>query len=151
MRMNVSAVLVVAALVVGACESSTRPGMVDLAALAQREAQWQGQELHDYSFEYHYEFAGAMEAVRITVRSDTVASVVDLQTDSTLSLDARYGWPTVDSLFARARQALASTDVDVVVSYDSRLGYPTRIDVSPLVSTPAGGSSSRASDLQPLG
>jgi hypothetical protein len=36
------------------------------------------------------------------------------------------------------------------VTYDAALGYPMSIEISPVVATPAGGSSSSASDLEPL-
>jgi hypothetical protein len=86
-HMTTVPLLAVAALVVGACESSTRTNVSSLAELAQREAVWQSQELHDYTFEYHYEFGGVRQAARITVQADTVASVVDLATDSTVALE----------------------------------------------------------------
>lgn len=151
-------VLVAAAVIaVATCDSSTEPGApggTGIAELTKQEARWEEQGLHDYFFEYHYQFGGANEAGRIYVSSDTVAAVTDLATDSTLSLDPRYDWPTVADLFARAKTAISSADananVNATVDYDPDLGYPTRIDVSPKVNTPGGGSSLRASGLKPL-
>lgn len=150
MRVFKFVLVTVAAITVVACDSSTAPGGIRLANLAQQEVRWEGRALHDYLFEYHYQFGGAVEAARIYVASDTVVAALDLATGSSLTLDPSNGWPTVDELFARAKEALSSENVDVTVEYDPDLGYPTRIDVSPKVATPAGGSSTRASGLEPL-
>jgi hypothetical protein len=150
MRVSTLVLVVAASITAAACDGSTAPGDMRLARLTQQEARWDGQNLHDYFFEYHYQFAGAIEAARIYIMADTVAGVLELATDSSLSLDPQYGWPTVEDLFARAKEALSEEHVDVTVEYDEELGYPTRIDVSPKVATPAGGSSTRASGLEPL-
>lgn len=150
MRVFTFVPVVFAAITVAACDGSTDPGDLRFAKLAQQEAKWDGQNLHDYLFEYHYQFGGDIEAARIYIMADTVAAVRDLATDSSLSLDPQYGWPTVTDLFARAKAALSAERVEVTVDYDQGFGYPTRIDVSPKIATPAGGSSTRASGLQPL-
>jgi hypothetical protein len=141
--------VVAAAVIAATCDSSTAPPAGDrLAELAQSESKWKGQGLHDYFFDYHSQFGGAIAAARIYVNADSVAAAMDSVTGKELSHDPGHAWPTVDSLFARARAALASTGVDASVSYDATLGYPTRIDISPVMATPAGGSSSRASNLK---
>ncbi|HET7552993.1 MAG TPA: DUF6174 domain-containing protein [Gemmatimonadaceae bacterium] len=152
MRIRTFASLIGAALLAAACDSSTGPttSVTELPGLEQQESKWQSRGLHDYHFDYHYQFAGVKQAARIYITSDAVAAVMDLATDSALSLDASAPWPTVDSLFTRARVALASEDVDVKITCDAMLGYPTRIDVSPKVATPAGGSSTRAEGLKPM-
>jgi hypothetical protein len=141
----------IAAALLAACDNSTGPSSLGgLPGLAQQESKWESRSLHDYLFDYHYQFAGITEAARIYVTDDSVAAAADLTTGAALSLDASSPWPTVDSLFARARSALGSKDVDVKITYHAALGYPTRIDVSPKVATPAGGSSTRAGSLQPI-
>lgn len=148
MRIRTLASVVVAAVTAAACDSSTSPPAGDrLAELAQAEAKWNGRGLHDYLFDYQSRLGGAIEAARIYVNADSVAAATDSETGKALSLDPGYPWPTVDSLFARARAALASRGVDASVSYDATLGYPTRIDISPVMAAP-GGSSSRASNLK---
>jgi hypothetical protein len=152
MRIRTFASLVAAALLAVACDNSTGPTttVTELPGLEQQEAKWRNRGLHDYYFDYHFQFAGVKQAARIYITSDTVAAVMDLATDSSLSLDASSPWPTVDSLFTRARKALASENVDVDITCDPMLGYPTHIDVSPKVATPAGGSSTRAEGLKPM-
>jgi hypothetical protein len=148
MRIRTLAV-VVAALIAVDCDSSTAPPSGALPVdLAQAESKWKSQEVHDYFFDFHHQFGGAIEAARIYVSSDNVAAAVDSATGKDLPLDPGLAWPTVDSLFARARAALESKDVEVSVSYDATLGYPTHIDVSPAAATPAGGSSTSASNLK---
>jgi hypothetical protein len=151
MRIRVLASVLAAAMIAAACDSSTAPGSVaDLADLEQAESKWESQGLHDYFFDYHYQFGGAIEAAQIYISGDSVAAALDSASGKELQLDAGFAWPTVDSLFARARAALTSKDVNVSVAYDATLGYPTSIDVSPVVSTPAGGSSMRATNLKPM-
>ena len=150
MRLSTFVLVAAAALTVTACGSSTGPVGIRLAELAQQEFRWQGRDVHDYTFEFHHQFGGASEAALITVNADTVSSVWDLEADTALSLDPGYDWPTVEALFGRARAAISSADVNVTVEYDPDFGYPTRIDVSPVVATPAGGSSTRASNLEPI-
>ena len=141
----------IAAFTTAACSDSTSPHWVQLAELEQQQSAWQSQNLHDYSFEYHHQFGGAIEAARVLVAADTVEGAMDIDADTAISIDQQYEWPTIDDLFARAKSALASENVEVTVEYDPSLGYPTRIDVSPgQVATPAGGSSTTASDLEPL-
>ncbi len=151
MRTRTLASVVAAAMIAAACDSSTAPPAGDrLAELAQAESKWNGQGLDDYFFDYYSRLGGTIEAARIYVNADSVAAAIDSATGKELSLGPDDAWPTVDSLFARARAALASKDADASVSYDAALGYPARIDVSPVVATPAGGSSTRASNLKPM-
>lgn len=150
MRIFTFVLVVVAAITAASCDTSTAPPGTRPGELAQQEAKWEGRNLHDYLFEYHYQLDGTAEAARIYVTSDAVAAVLDLATDSSLSLDPRYDWPTVEGLFARAKKALSSENVDVAVEYDPDIGYPTRIDVSPRAATPAGASSTRTGELKPL-
>jgi hypothetical protein len=151
MRHRTFATIVVATMAVAACDSSTAPpSEARFPELTRQESKWKSQGLHDYLFDYQHQFAGAAQAARIYVTGDSVVGATDITTGSALSLDQSSAWPTVDSLFARARAALASKDVKVSVTYDASLGYPTSIDISPVMATPAGGSSSRASELQPM-
>lgn len=149
MRIRTFATIAVAVMVAAVCDSSTAPPSGSrLAELVRQESKWESQGLHDYLFDYEYQFAGAIEAAQIYVSDDSVAAAVDPATGKELPLDRGIAWPTVDSLFARARVAIASKAADLSVAYDATLGYPTRIDISPVVATPAGGSRSRASNLR---
>jgi len=150
MRLSTFALVVVAAITVSACSDSVGPNGTRLAELAQHESLWQKQDLHNYLFDFHYQFGGEIEDARIYVVADTVAEALDVQADTALSVGAGQDWPTVEDLFAHAAQALSSSDVKVTIEYDPDRGHPTRIDVSPVVATPAGGSSTRASGLEPL-
>ncbi|HEU4585126.1 MAG TPA: DUF6174 domain-containing protein [Gemmatimonadaceae bacterium] len=154
MRISTFVSMVAGVLILAACSDSTGADPMRLAELAQQESEWQDQNIHSYSFEYHHQFAGAIEAAEITVVADTVAAAVDLEADTLLSLDPSFAWPTVAALFASAREALSSPDVNVTIEYEPTLNYPTRIDVSPVIATPAGGSTTSATNLhavEPLG
>lgn len=150
MRISTFVSMVTAVVLLASCSDVTGADRARLAELAQHESDWQSRDLHSYTFEYHHRFGGAREAAEITVVADTVAAAVDLEADTALSLDPGFAWSTVAGLFASARAALSSPDVNVTIEYDPVLSYPTRIDVSPVIATPAGGSSTAAANLQAL-
>lgn len=150
MRIFTFVSMMTAILLLASCSDSLEANQLRLEEVEQHESDWRNQNLHSYTFEYHHQFGGAMEAARITVMADTVAAAVDLDADTTLALDPGFAWRTVAGLFASAREALSSPDVNVTIEYDPTLSYPTRIDVSPVIATPAGGSSTTATNLQAI-
>lgn len=149
MRVGALPSVVLASLILASCDSSTGPEFGQLANLVKQESKWKSQDLHDYLFHYHHEFAGTIQDARIYVSGDRVVEALDPTTGADLSLEPGFAWPTVDSLFARARAALVSGKVHASVTY-AALGYPMSIEISPVIATPAGGSSTSASDLEPL-
>lgn len=116
-----------ALVVVAACNSPLAPREQAERSLVRHEAQWRAAAIHDYAFDYDLIAMARNPEVRIEVRGDTVAGVEDLATGASLP---RAGWPTIDSVFAAARSALARPDDRVTVTYDESRGYPTRVDVS---------------------
>lgn len=92
------------------------------------EARWKSLGFHDYDFTYGKlcDCLSSTLPVRISVRADTVERVLDA-TGTGEDVTARTGmdWPTVDSLFARARAMLADHSVTIQLIFDPDYGYPT--------------------------
>jgi hypothetical protein len=74
--------------------------------------------------------------MRITVRADTIASVVNLSDSSTVSSPISTLYLTVDSLFGIIRY---STTDSLVIAYDETYGYPEKLDINPQLHPVDGG------------
>lgn len=98
--------------------------------LRQREASWDSLGVHDYDFDYAKSCVcpSATGQVRIEVRGDAVTRVTD-EAGKDLTAETAKQWPTVDSLFARARAALADERLTVEIQYDSAWFFPRSIQL----------------------
>jgi hypothetical protein len=110
--------------VAAACSSPTSPRDQIARGLAQRETQWRAAAIHAYAFDYDDSATVNKTPVRIEVQGDTVARVVARESGADMSL---AGWPTIDSLFVRAHDVVGNSQYQVLISYDTQLGFPTRI------------------------
>ncbi len=116
------------AILAAGCGGATDPSAAARLRLAHARAVWQTHQLHAYHFDYTLQaMVGTPipQPVRITVQADTVAHVVSLVNGAEGT--ANYPWPTVDTLFVRAEQALGDNDPPASITYDATLGYPTSI------------------------
>jgi hypothetical protein len=66
--------------------------------------------------------------MRVTVRSDTVASVLRLSDSTLLSREEAARYLTIDSLFSIIREPKGDS---LVVSYNTKYGYPESLDINP--------------------
>jgi hypothetical protein len=127
-----------------ACDT-TRPVTADeRAALTQHEDQWDQRSFHSYAFDYSETQLNTTFNVRITVQSDTVADVVDLQTGDPPSVPRT--WPTMDQLFNEANFAV--TQGGVRFEFNDQFGYLTLFNVQS--NNPGGEFLVRVSNLEPL-
>lgn len=116
-----------------ACSSSTGPS--SLVDLERARSRWEGRSFADYTFETRRDCFCTPELtgpVRITVVNDSIASVIDISTDSVIPYPAAGNWYTVDDLFVvidSAIQHQATSSIDV--TYDPDLGYPTTLEINP--------------------
>ena len=96
--------------------------------LAQAERSWDSLAVHDYDFSYlkQCDCPSASTAVRIEVRGDNVQRVTD-EAGVDLTGQTSMQWPTVDSLFARARAILADESVTVQILFDSVYSFPVLV------------------------
>ena len=106
------------------CSDSTAPISNPLNRM-----RWEKQNLHNYAYTGYISCfcLFPQEDVLVTVRSDTVESVI-LQ--STAAKVSKAGWQTVDQLFDYVERAYADKNNRVRVEYDPERGYPTLISVS---------------------
>lgn len=108
---------------------------------------WRSHNLHSYAIDQVRDCfcPDAGQAMRIRVRSDTIASVVRLSDGSLVTLPASKFYLTVDSLFAIIRSGTADS---LVVSYDEEYGYPKTLDINPQLHPVDGGVLYTTSNLQ---
>src|SRR5450432_1063877 len=129
-----------------ACDGSSSTSAIGLSLdLSIHKAQWSKRGFHDYT--YDYANAGPLSAanVHVTVRADTVASLIDTTTG--MAPEFPLSVPTIDALFGIAGAALSAKNTTVNIESDSQFGYPTVVSASN--SNPGGGFAARVSNLQP--
>lgn len=143
MRTIVVSLLVGIALV--GCDTTRPVTAADRAALQQHEDQWAQRSFHSYVFDYSETQLGTSYNVRITVKDDTVASVIDLNTGKAPATPRT--WPTMDGLFNEANFAVLQGGVSL--EYNDQYGYLTLFSIQN--NNPGGQFLARVSNLQPLG
>ncbi len=144
MRSLLVSLIAAATLAAVACDTTRPVTAADRAALQQHEDQWAQRSFHSYVFDYSETEINTNYNVRITVLSDTVASVIDLQTGEPPVFPRT--WPTIDELFNEADYAVL--DGGVSLEYNDQYGYLTFFSIQN--NNPAGQFLARVSNLQPL-
>lgn len=130
-----------------ACNSTRPVSVADRAALAAHESQWGARSFHSYTFDYSEQQFNSNYNVHITVRDDTVESVIDKQTAEPPNVP--HTWPTIDVLFQEADFAIGRDDITVGLGYEDQFGYLTLLSETSGRSG-GGGFVARTSNLQPL-
>jgi len=87
----------------------------------------------------------AGQTVRISVRADTIASVVNLSDGSEVSDPMARSFLTVDSMFGIIRNT--GTD-SLVMTFNETYGYPDMLDINPQLHPVDGGVLYRTSNLR---
>lgn len=140
-----------------ACQSSTgldvRKSSIGLDAtqqnaLTQHESQWDHRDFHSYSYVYDFHSLGWRATVLVTVRDDAVVSAVDVSTGE--PEDPSLTFPTIDGIFAIARDGLSADNMIVDVDYDSQYGFPAQLSLQARLPNPGGGYGETISSFQPL-
>ena len=127
MKTNLVSLALVATFVIGCGGFEEDQSQQALFQLSVNRMKWDNQQIHDYSFDYDVEANIAPRPLRIEVRADTVNRVSNRQTGEVY---ANAGNPTVDSLFARVSQLIASPGDGIRIQYNSPLGFPESITVA---------------------
>jgi len=136
-----------AALLLG-CDASTGVDLSEQGALSMNQARWDKAGVHDYSFDYTEQKFGITYRKRITVLDDTVAGVLDIGSEPPGAPE--QSWPTIDDLFATAREDLGAGNLDVSIHYDARLGFPTDLAAESRSLNPGGGFHASVANLNTL-
>ena len=121
--MRISVLLILIFFLFASCESDTITGyQVDAFYRI-----WKNQNIHNYTIDQVKSCfcADAGLSVRITVRSDTIYSVMRLS-DNTIIAKSNY--LSVDSLFGVIKYGTADS---IEVKYNTQYGYPEYLDIDP--------------------
>jgi hypothetical protein len=99
---------------------------------------WKSQNIHNYTIEQIRSCfcPDGGEKMRITVVANKVVSVVRLSDSTVLTYPQSSYYLTVDSLFSIIQN---SNSDSLVVAYDSKYGYPTKLDINPQLHPVDGG------------
>jgi hypothetical protein len=111
-------------------------------------AKWQSFQLHNYTIDQvRWCFCpDAGDTVRMTIRSDTIASILKLSDNNSIPLSTSYYF-TIDSLFSIINSGSGDS---IVVTYNKTYGYPEKLDVNPQQHPVDGGVLYETSNLQIL-
>jgi hypothetical protein len=110
---------------------------------------WRSYNIHDYTVEQVrscYCVNGG-QRMKITVRSDTVYSVMRLSDFTLIPYPTSKQYLTIDSLFGIIQYS--KTD-SLVFTYDPKYGFPDRLDINPQLHPVDGGVLFETSNLQPM-
>ena len=147
--MNKSAVLLLAAVIAltgfSCKENSTVPDGQPVPDNPYER--WNSYDLHNYTFDQIracFCIEGG-EKMRITVRSDTVVKVLRLSDSGEVQYPRMAFYFTIDSLFGIIRHSAADS---LVITYNSRYGYPEKLDIDPQLHPVDGGVLFEISNLQ---
>lgn len=129
-----------------ACDGSSSTSATGVGLdLSIHKAQWAKRGFHDYTYDYVNAGALGRANVHVTVRADTVASLIDATTG--VAPEFPLSVPTIDTLFEIAGAALRAKHMTVGLEFDPQFGYPTL--VSAWNGDPCGPFVARVSKLQP--
>lgn len=99
---------------------------------------WRSYNIHNYTIEQvRLCFCGyAGERMKITVHSDTLSSVIKLSDSTVLPQESAQYYLSIDSLFGLIEHG-AYDSIDV--SYNTKYGYPEKVNVDPQLQEVDGG------------
>jgi hypothetical protein len=108
---------------------------------------WQSFRLHNYTIDQIRSCfcPGAGGTARITVRSDTIATVMKLLDSTYVTFPIPQYYLTVDSLFSIIHNRSGDS---IVVTYNITYGYPEKLDINPQWHPMDGGVLYETSNLQ---
>ena len=128
-----------------ACSASTGPDHFDIFV---QRSEWEAQHITSYQYDYlvtGYFIVYEGRPVRVVVRDGVVQSAVYIA-DGEPVPGPTSEWPTIDQLFDRAEAASAAGTL-TGITFDSRLHFPTEMDIS---GPPDASGSVFASNLHPI-
>jgi hypothetical protein len=108
---------------------------------------WQSLRLHNYTVDQvRWCFCpDAGDTVRMTIRSDTIASIIRLSDKNSIPLSTSSHYFTIDSLFSIINSESGDS---IVVTYNITFGYPESLDINPQQHPFDGGVLYETSNLQ---
>lgn len=127
--------LVVGLLLVTVNGCGDDPLSPEVEALASARARWEATGYTDYTYLYRLSCfcpPQLLETARVSVSDGQITAVYLLDSDAPAPPDSYNLYHTIEGLFDRLAQSLASDPVVFEVTYDGATGYPTsaQIDIS---------------------
>lgn len=126
---------------VAACKKETSTGPI-----VEPYERWQSFGIHNYSIDQVrscYCINGGIP-MRLTVRSDTVVSVVRISDGAALTSSESQPYWSIEKLFANAKSLKDS----MVIRYNDEYGYPEYLDINPAGHPVDAGALYQTSNLQ---
>jgi hypothetical protein len=140
--MRIKILIVIVSCILFSCEELT-----NIPYSATSYELWRSYNIHDYTIEQvRYCFCpDAGEKVKVTVRSDSVYAVMRLSDSAIIPYPTSKLYLSVDSLFGVIQNSKGDS---LVVTYDSKYGYPNKLDINPQLHPVDGGVMYETSNLQ---
>ena len=141
MKRAISAIILL--FVLNGCNEQTN----DPASIDPYE-QWRSYKLHDYTIEQIrvcYCATGG-DKMTVTVRSDTVFSVVRISDSTVVPYPTSKLYFSVDSLFGIIQHPKGDS---LVIVYNAQYGFPEKLDINPQEHPVDGGVLYETNNLQP--
>lgn len=111
------------------------PVSPEVEALASARARWEATGYTDYTYLYQLSCfcpPQLLETARVSVSDGQITEVYLVDSDTPAPPDSYTWYHTIDGLFDRLAESLASDPVVFEVTYDGAAGYPrsAQIDIS---------------------
>jgi hypothetical protein len=92
--------------------------------------QWRSYNIHNYTIEQirHCYCVNRGQGMKITIKSDSIYSVMRLSDLTLLPYSDFKQYLNIESLFGIIKNS--KTD-SLIISYDSKYGYPNKLDINP--------------------
>lgn len=101
-----------------------------LGELEKNRQLWRSQKINRYQFTYQQQcfcVAPGNIPLKVAVKNDKITQVIDLKNNQMIT---NLGFPkTIDQLFQILEKAIQSKADEISVTYDPKLGYPTKIAI----------------------
>lgn len=141
-----------------ACDSSGIAGPGDIRRLAEAKLLWKSRAFTDYTYEIRTSCFCPPEVnqwTRVEVRNGAVVDVDAVDPAPNFPITTLSYWQPIDTLFADIERAISESEFGsiyarVVVTYDSRLGFPTSIEYISKPNIADAGSSISVRSVIPL-
>jgi hypothetical protein len=121
--------------------------------LQTQQARWRDRHLTDYQFTLQIRIFApppANQPLQVTVKQGKIVKIVNLSDNRQIPLTTQPEVKTIDQLFAIVDGAIQQNVEKLDVTYHPDLGYPTQIEIDPLLIRADDEVGYFISDLKPL-
>ncbi len=126
MKKTAHLLLLLPALLLAACSLLDGGGNTIVSDLERHRRQWQRQGFDTYEYDLTVGcFCVFRGPAHVTVRADTVFSVIAVATGAPVDPNFRFAYQTIDDLFDVIEEARKRPADRLEVTYDETLGFPS--------------------------